>query len=168
MPLRRMMIALSLSIAAGLWAACSQSGDLNKACVLVTKDAGDPTGRTPADLLESQIPNTHTDFISFGSPDCDNLVCVRDANYPRGDAGDVAMGYCSAPCDPGVSAECQSFDGNNTGPNALTCRPLLLDTQTLHSICSQDAGACQEYFSNTSKPFFCARGGTPDGGADGG
>jgi hypothetical protein len=165
---------LSLAATAALVAAaagCTQKNDLDQPCTLVKKDAGDPTGRTAIPILEGEIPNTRTDFISFGSPDCDDLICVRDANFPRNaDAGAPALGYCSTPCDPGISGQCNSGDGNfdNNAQLALNCRPLLLDKQTLANICAQDAGACQQYFSNTRTPTFCARGAAPDGGADGG
>jgi hypothetical protein len=164
----RLRLFLSLTVLAiiAVAQACADAGDLNSLCELVTKDAGDPTGRTPAPLLLSEIPTTQTDFISFGSPDCDELICVRDYQYVQDGGAPYAYGYCSAPCTPGAANQCQSYDSSlDANPQTkLNCRPLLLDSQTLAAICSDDAGACQEYFSNTRSPYFCARGQTPDGG----
>lgn len=174
---------LGVGFVVGVLASCSTGGDLNQPCELVK--AGPDGGAAP--ILESELPTSHTDFISFGSPDCDDLLCVRDADYPRDtDGGAVAYGYCSTPCTPGASDQCQSFDSsldqnksqcgspadckveaqclNGLCQTQLNCRALLLDAQTLAAICANDAGACQMYFNGVSEPYFCARGTTPDGG----
>jgi hypothetical protein len=158
-------LLISILLAAAM-AACSSRGDLNTTCEMVKRDAGDPNGLTATPLLLSDIPNTRTDFISFGSPDCDDRICVRDFQYVQDGGAPFAFGYCSSPCTPGAPNQCPSYDGSlDNGPNKLNCRALLLDAQTLAAICGEDGGAeCTQYFSNTRSPYFCARGNTPDGG----
>ena len=159
----RLFIYSGLGLLVAGLAGCPPQTDLNQPCTLVKSSADG--GAVP--LLNNEIPNTHTDFISFGSTDCDNLVCVRDADLPRdGGPNDIAYGYCSQPCNPNGSSPCPSYDPNLdlNASTKLNCRPLLLDEQTLAAICNTDAGACQEFFANTNSPYFCARGQTPDGG----
>jgi hypothetical protein len=174
---------LSFGFVLGCLVSCDTGGDLNQPCELVK--SGPDGGAVP--LTEGELPTSHTDFISFGSPDCDALLCVRDADYPRDADGGVAYGYCSVACTPGANSDqCQSYDSSLDSDKAacgspadckvtaqclnglcqtqLNCRALLLDATTLQAICANDAGACQELFNGQSEPFFCARGTTPDGG----
>lgn len=136
-----------------------------------------PDGGTRAVLIkESEIRvGAFKDFISFGSTDCENLTCVRDADFSRGDGGfdagtisgdagsdlTVATGYCSDKCLEG--SVCSSADPNddNDAKKRLNCRPLLLDSETLNNLCSQ--GRCLQ--GDLKSPYFCARGGlVPDSG----
>jgi hypothetical protein len=147
--------------------ACTQT-DLNQPCALV-KSAPNPDGGVPIAVpilkTDDVIRNSaNKDFISFGSPDCEDQVCVRDSAF-REDAGDttnVAHGYCSTYCAEGSSGTCQSFssafDQNPT--TKLTCRPLLLDSATLQAIKTADAGYYSMIFGMTTSPYFCARSGT--------
>ncbi len=163
--IRRLVFTLPCAAVALAAAGCPPRGDLNTTCELVKRDAGDPKGLAAIPLLLSDIPPTKTDFISFGSPDCDDRICVRDYQYQQDGGAPIAYGYCSSPCTPGAANQCLSYDASlDTGATKLNCRPLLLDDSTLAAICALDAGACQEFFSNTRSPYFCARGSTPDGG----
>ncbi len=79
----------------------------------------------------------------------------------------AAPGYCSHPCIEGQT--CQSNDSSldDSPLTRLSCRALLLDSDTLSAICSGDGGTadCVKYFGGNTTPFFCARGTTPDGGS---
>lgn len=156
--------ALFLGCILGL-AACPPGTDRNRPCQMPRRtDAG------IVFLTEREVrartgtaSNATRDFLAFGSLDCDDLLCVRDATYVT-DAGDndPATGYCSNPCDLG--APCPSYDQklDERGDTKLSCRALLLDEQTLEAI-NQDPAA-RSILNNVKSPFFCARGSTPDAG----
>ncbi|MHB8877110.1 MAG: adventurous gliding motility lipoprotein CglC [Myxococcaceae bacterium] len=105
------MLAGLLAVQAG----CA-STDEGLPCVLL----GGQDGGGAAVLLESEVPKGK-DVVSYGSPDCEERLCVRDARYlPEPGAPEaVAMGYCSRPCAP--STGCHS----RNGANPLTCRQLI-------------------------------------------
>lgn len=156
--------AMLLGCVTGLLA-CPPVGSLNRPCQMPRRtDAG------VVFLTEKEVrartgtaSNATRDFLAFGSLDCDDLLCVRDATFVT-DAGDndVAIGYCSNPCD--VGAPCPSFkkELDERGDTKLNCRALLLDEQTLEAI-NQDPAA-RKILNNVKSPFFCARGSVPDAG----
>lgn len=146
-------------------AACPPSGDLGKPCQMPRRTDAGTTFLTEREVRArtGTGANATRDFLAFGSLDCDDLLCVRDATFVS-DAGDdaVALGYCSKPCD--IGAACPSFnaDLDKRGDTRLNCRPLLLDEQTLETI-NQDPAA-RRILNNVRSPYFCARGSTPDAG----
>ncbi len=113
------------------------------------------------------------DFVSFGSTDCEDLICVRDSDFAAPDGGalnpkEVATGYCSRNCLVGAACPSSTAELDGNPRTRLTCRPLLLDTETLRAICNGSEGdraSCKTYLGNLTLPDFCARGGT---GADAG
>ena len=141
-----------------LFAACKISTDLGTPCFLVK--ANPDGGTTAVRLREGDLPDAGKDFIAFGATECEDLVCVRDSNYPRNsDPNANATGYCSRACVPtsGACPAANSSDDND--PNKkLNCRALLLDDQTIAAICTQDPAKCNQYFGGTRSPYFCARG----------
>jgi len=98
-------------------------------------------GVCPLTEAEAQaMTDRGIDLLSFGSTDCDDLTCVRDASFPKGvDATRPALGYCSRACSEGSSCA-TSLDKNLA--TDLRCRALHLEPA--------DAG---------NSPFYCARGG---------
>ena len=78
---------------------------------------------------------------------------------------DPAIGYCSHACAQGSTSGCtpQYQDLQNDPTQVMSCRPLVLDDDTIAEIC-KDPVKCQEYFNNSRSAFFCARGG--DGGTE--
>jgi hypothetical protein len=113
------------------------------------------------------------DFLSFGSVECEDLICVLDQNgvgelLAQATAnpdvlGDPATGYCSHACAQGSTTGCtpQYQDLQNQPGLIMSCRALVLDNDTIAEIC-KDPVKCQQYFNNSRSAFFCARGG--DGG----
>ncbi len=156
---RTLLVGLGMVVLA---AGCKAPTDLNKPCNLVKKgDGGAPYNITEGEVQE-RLKKHPLDFITFGSIDCEDLTCVRDANYPGGtDPNAFAQGYCSGVCNEG--SKCSSFDEkmDKDKTTALRCRPLLLDEATLSVLCNPNDPAtatnCQSV-GNTQKPFFCARG----------
>ena len=146
-------------------AAC-ETVDLNTPCTLVR---GLPDGGRAA-LLESDpiVKNSaNKDFISFGSVECEDKVCVRDSAFsPDGGSDGPARGYCSRACVANSSVGCPSATGQlDSDPKTkLSCRALILDEATLAAIKAARPADYQRIFGMTTSPFFCARGGPTDGG----
>ncbi len=138
--------------------ACEQT-DLNTPCTLVKAN---PNGGPAIPLLKSDpiIKNSaNKDFISFGSTQCEDKVCVRDSAYVEVDDGGFAEGYCSRSCVANSSVGCQSATAalDQDPKTSLSCRPLILDESTLAAIKAKDPAAYQRIFGMTTSPFFCAR-----------
>ncbi len=152
---------------------CKTPTDLGAVCRMVKRN---PDGGRALPIREGEIKaGANKDFISFGASDCDNLTCVRDSEFARGDGGrldgglddddggtlgPIALGYCSDKCLQGST--CSSADPNddNDAKKRLNCRALLLDNETLNALCG--AGQCLP--GNIKSPYFCARGQIPDAG----
>ena len=112
------------------------------------------------------------DFLSFGSVECEDLICVLDQNgvarlLAQATANpavlaDPATGYCSHACAQGSTGGCtpQYQDLQNDPALVMACRALVLDNDTIAEIC-KDPVKCQQYFNNSRSAYFCARG---DGG----
>lgn len=112
------------------------------------------------------------DFLSFGSVECEDLICVLDqeavarvlaqATANPAVLADPATGYCSHACAQGSTSGCtpQYQDLQNDPTLVMSCRALVLDDDTIAEIC-KDPVKCQQYFNNSRSAFFCARG---DGG----
>jgi hypothetical protein len=145
---------------------CPDGTDLGKQCYLVKKDPTDSTGQKPIRIKESEI-TPGKDFVSLGAAECDNLICVRDADQVKGAAGDDAKGYCSGHCLQTSTAACPSYDSAQDKDPVLrlSCRPLILDEATLAAICQSDPDTCKRYFGDTKTSYFCARGASADAGS---
>ncbi|GMU58380.1 MAG: adventurous gliding motility lipoprotein CglD [Myxococcales bacterium] len=154
----RLTIAAALFAGALLVTGCKPATDLNTPCRLVKRN---PDGGAPLPIPEKDVAarvDANKDFLSFGTVECEDLVCVRDTGF-KSDAGpdDPAFGYCSRSCAEGSS--CPSQDSSlDDGPNRLRCRALLLDAETLAELTRQGLNP-----GNVRDPYFCARGG--DGGS---
>ena len=158
MPVRRSLVATLLLGVPLFFNACRVATDLGLPCQLVKKNPDGGTTSVP--ILESDLPGGNKDFISFGATECEDLVCVRDANVPRtGVPGAAALGYCSRACVPNASGGCPAANkSDDSNPDKrLTCRALLLDEATLGAICTNDPSTCQK-IGDTRSPYFCARG----------
>jgi hypothetical protein len=153
-------------------AGCKASSQLGEECALVKRDPNVDGGRLF--ITNSEIKaGAMKDFISFGSIDCDDLICVRDSDYAPADGGalnptETAKGYCSRSCIVGDPCPSSSAEQDSNPRTRLTCRPLLLDAETLRALCNgseEDRAKCKAYFGSTTSPDFCARGGfRPDAG----
>jgi hypothetical protein len=154
---RLLFVAAALGVLA---MGCKPATDLNQPCTLVKRnpDGGRPLSITEAEVRNAQGGTSSTkDFISVGSVECEDLICVRDSNFKSTATDtDPASGYCSRACAQGST--CPSFDETlDKGPDALRCRALLLSAETLAAI-SGDAG-----LPGIRDTYFCARG-SADGG----
>jgi hypothetical protein len=145
-----------VSSAALLISACKPPTDLGNDCRMVKRN---PDGGRALGIKEGELKSAaNKDFISFGSTDCENLTCVRDAEFLRdGGSLDVdagAFGYCSDKCDEGSTCPSGNPNDDNDAKRRLNCRALLLDPETLSALCA--AGQCLP--GDVRSPFFCARG----------
>lgn len=160
LPARSLAAPFLVSLALGAMVAvgCRPATDLNTPCRLVKRN---PDGGSPLPILEKEIADAlgaNKDFLSFGTVECEDFICVRDNGF-QSDAGpdDPAFGYCSRACSAGST--CPSQDSSlDESPSRLSCRALLLDAETLKQLADKGLNP-----GNVREPFFCARGG--DGGA---
>ncbi|NOK19212.1 adventurous gliding motility lipoprotein CglC [Corallococcus carmarthensis] len=158
--------ALFLS-AALMLGGCDVKTELGKPCTLVRKataEEQETQGRKFVEIHEKDIA-ADQDFISFGSLDCEDLVCVRDDQSPRSENPEAfAQGYCSKECVQGTTTGCtitRTVDDVEEGlKDRMTCRPLLLDQDTLDAIKVADEGFYRRTFGENNSPYFCA-GATP-------
>jgi hypothetical protein len=153
--------------AALLCGGCEVPSDTGKPCVLVKKDPTDPTGQgavpvAPSDILFNQ------DFISFGSVECENLVCVRSAGTEVQTAGEgeaiTVLGYCSEACNLTSTTDCSVThpDTATDVKSSMGCRALLLDEIALADLKKNDPATYESIFGRNESPNFCASG-TPQG-----
>ena len=81
-----MSARLALLVGAALLSGgCKVTSDIGKPCVLVrkaTQAEKDADGCRYQEILEGEL-QAGQDFISFGSVECEDLVCVRDADFHR-------------------------------------------------------------------------------------
>lgn len=147
---------------------CSVSSEIGKSCKLVRKATPEELAagsEKTVDLLEGEIADQQ-DFISFGSPLCEDLICVRDQDFPRARNPDgtlavdaVAFGYCSKPCVSGAANACKVSDTSDVEPNLpgrMSCRSLLLDEETLNALRAADEAFYRNTFGVNDSPYFCA------------
>jgi hypothetical protein len=135
---------------------CKVTTDIGKPCLLVKKGAsGVAAPVTRDDLKEGQ------DFISFGSLDCEDLVCVKDADMPVESAENGQIkGYCSKACvaDPLINV-CEVTDADvheSVKTRGMSCRPLLLDQLALDELRRTDPATYRATFGDNNSPYFCA------------
>ena len=155
-----MAVRLSLLVLFAV-AGCKASSQLGEECTLVKRD---PSDGGSLFLTNGELPaGAGKDFISFGSTECDDLICVRDWDYAPLDGGGLnpnepAKGYCSRSCLIGSPCPASSAELDASPRTRLTCRSLLLDVATLGSSKVTALGT----FTSSD---FCARGAA---GADAG
>ncbi len=166
--LRARLVLVVAAVALSMMA-CNADTDLGKPdChLLKALPDGGPTNVIVAELSAGK------DFLSFGSVECEDLICVLDqdgvasvlaqATANPAVLADPATGYCSHACAQGSAGGCtpQYQDYQNDPRQVMSCRALVLDNDTIAEIC-KDPVKCQQYFNNSRSAFFCARGG--DGG----
>ena len=106
--------------ALGLALAGCEPSDEGRTCTLLKAREG---GGAVA-LRESELP-AGKDIVSYGSADCQEWLCVRDAHYRPAPGATDALGYCSRACAPATG--CRSIDPERP----LTCRQLIADGEFL-------------------------------------
>ncbi|WP_063640986.1 adventurous gliding motility lipoprotein CglC [Stigmatella aurantiaca] len=150
----RLAVLLSAAL---LSSACEITTQLGQECLLIKQDPNNP-GESTAILEREILPGQ--DFISFGVTDCEDLVCVRDANFaadPNPDA--QAKGYCSQDCVEGSGKSGCSVTDTSVAENIrnrITCRSLLLDQASLERLRQEDPVAYRRTFGENNSPYFCA------------
>ncbi|WP_224245962.1 adventurous gliding motility lipoprotein CglC [Hyalangium gracile] len=153
----RLAVILSAALLAS---GCEVTTELGKPCVLVKKPTAEEEaqGIRSKPVLESEIAPKQ-DFISFGATDCEDLICVRDADYPRNsNPNEVAMGYCSQECVEGEDGDCEVTDSSvdEALSSRIVCRSLLLDQTSLEDLKRADPVTYRRTFGETNSPYFCA------------
>lgn len=128
--------------------ACPPKTDYGQTCKM-TKPNPDGTTST---IQVSELTNSGFDYVALGSPECDDLVCLRSANACTGDvncapgtctdakcgdqysdpADGSAVGYCTRGCLEDSDCE-PDFDGKKT----LKCQQLLMSEEQLTKLKAQ-------------------------------
>jgi hypothetical protein len=130
-------LALLLMSAVLLSSGCEVPSELGKPCVLV-KGSQSGQGSEPVTLSDLQPGQ---DFISFGSLDCEDLICVLDGKSERVTTNDGRVqGYCSKACVPTQANSCTITDPSVSADlrGRMACRALLLDQQALDELRRRD------------------------------
>ena len=146
--------------AAFLLGGCQVVTELGKPCALVrraTEEEFKATGERAALLKEREL-TPGQDFISFGSLDCEEQICVRDAAVPAGSNPEaVAQGYCSRPCvEDSTACEVTNADVSDALRQRMTCRPMLLDDEALNRLKAADPETYRKTFGTYENSSFCA------------
>ena len=141
-----------------LFLGCSAPSELGQECRLVKRDLDGGRQYITNAEIES---GASKDFISLGSLDCEDLICVRSTGDARvGGPNESARGYCSKACNIGSACPSYSREVDSNPKTRLICRPLLLDAETLRALCNgseADRAKCQTYFGGATSSDFCAR-----------
>ena len=157
-----MSVRLALLMGAALLCGgCEIPADVGKPCVLVKRDTTDPKKSAPVVLADIQRDQ---DFISFGSLDCEDLLCVRNAGSPIQTTGEGTeqrvLGYCSKPCSSGAITDTCAVNHPEASAEitaGMSCRALLLDQQALNDLkVNSPAEYANTFGNNDASPFFCA------------
>jgi hypothetical protein len=166
----RLVILLSAALLA---TGCTVTTDLGKSCVLKKTETVMENGQQVTRVVSIKQAELATgqDYIAFGITECDDLICVRDADQPFEDEPSDpnqprldAVGYCSKACIEGSDASaCEVTDSSVSSElkSRMACRSLLLDTQTLERLRAEDPAKYRATFGETLSPFFCAGNLTP-------
>lgn len=134
---------------------CKVTSDIGKPCLLVKK--GTTSGSSDPVLEGDLTPGQ--DFISFGSLDCEDLVCVKDADMPTTTAPNGQVyGYCSKACVADTPNTCAvtDSDADPTVKDRMSCRALLLDQKALDDLRRSDPVTYRSTFGDNNSPYFCA------------
>ena len=132
------MVVLGTVVGAFSVSACAPKTDIGDPCSLKLLDGGP--------WLETSQTN---DIFIIGTPQCENLVCLR----PAGATSPPGQGICSNLCTPekagdpnSPSNDCSSRETN------LVCRKLALDQSFIDQILALDGGAelLQKYLGSDS------------------
>ena len=153
--MKRLICSLCLAFAATLLPGCPVTGDIGYPCRFVKQDGGI--------VMESEL-RPGQDLIAFGSVECEDFVCVRNRFAPS--TGSEALGTCSARCLPTNPDDCKGLSPEaNTSQGPFTCRPLVLDSETLAVLCNDlNSPKCHVVGGNLTA-YYCAQGAAPpDGG----
>lgn len=139
---------------------CRPYTDLGVTCLLVKgqDEAGNLVYITNAEIVKG------LEYISHGG-ECDNFVCVRDADMPiGGEPDEPASGYCSNNCIPQAADGCIPENPAHEDPESdafLSCREISLDPELLAYFRDNDPEQFRRLFGETTTPFYCARGDGP-------
>lgn len=153
------IIFLFATLFVSLTTACSDSNDLGVSCKLQKKDANnnliDITEKEAREALAGSDKGDKgstllRDLVALGIPECEDLVCVRDAGFDPGSVADTAAarGYCSMECTSEGSA-CKASGSKDK----YVCRQLMLDPETLERACESNPAYC----TNRKSTRFCVR-----------
>jgi hypothetical protein len=147
--------------AALLATACNPPKDYGNLCRLTKASAGGDGG-VDYILKDDAAVKPGYDFLANGDPDCEDLVCLRQAGKDYGTADGApfadgklyAHGECSTPCT--ADADC------GEPARGLTCTKLGFDQAFLDNLKRTDPATYNQYFGDVASAYFCTDPGLPD------
>lgn len=142
----------------GLASSCRVPSDLGAPCTLMRPSDAGLVAVTEGEI-QRRLATHAFDVLTFGAVECEELVCVREAESPAGASPDSpARGHCSRECRPGVACRTGNEAIDAVPERALGCRALLLDEATLNALSRVDAGIVPIAAAGAREPYFCAAG----------
>jgi len=159
------LVGVVMACSLGVWA-CNPPVDYGNSCRLTRPQFPDGGGIEFIKSGDSAI-DSRFDFLSNGDPDCEDLVCIRQAgkDYTAQETDGNAHGECST--------NCLSDDDCGDQAKGLKCTQLAFDQEFLQNLCATDPVTCHEYFGDSTSALYCTDPNLPDsngggGGGDGG
>jgi hypothetical protein len=143
--------------------ACNVPTDLNNPCRLSKPDPNNDGGlifimTTDPIVVGTNGTSTFSqfDFISSGDSDCENLVCIREANPAMGFYDDTD-GYEHGRCSNNCIVDQGNSHSSNCGEaeKGLICRQLALDQSFIDAYCNSDPAGCQCIFGTDTSATYC-------------
>jgi len=150
---RSRVVLLAVALVAAL-AACQPPLDYGTPCRL-THAFADGGGISFVAAGDTSI-DPRFDFLANGDPDCEDLVCIRQAgkDYSKIDTDGNAHGECSTPCIE--DADC------GDPAKGLQCHQLAFDQAFLNQLCTQDPATCHQAFGDSASATYCTDPNLPD------
>lgn len=145
---------LGVLAGAAMLVACNPPSDIGNPCRLTR--AADDGGVDFIPVGDSAI-DPRFDFLANGDPDCENLVCVRQAgkDYSAQESGDnLARGLCSNSCIDATDCGDQS--------RGMVCQQLAFDQAFLDNLKNSDPATYQQYFGDSASSTYCIDPTLPD------
>ncbi|MBS2029150.1 MAG: adventurous gliding motility lipoprotein CglC [Deltaproteobacteria bacterium] len=139
----------------GIWG-CNPPVDYGNTCRLTRPAFPDGGGIEFIKSGDDAVKNSAFDFLSNGDPDCEDLVCIRQAgkDYSAQETDGNAHGECST--------DCLSDDDCGDPAKGLKCTQLAFDQTFLQNLCSTDPATCREFFGDSPNALYCTDPNLPD------
>jgi hypothetical protein len=131
-----------------LLAACNPPVDYGQPCQLIRPAFPDGGGIAFIPVGDPEI-DPRFDFLSNGDPDCEDLVCIRQAgkDYSAMEGNGNAHGECSTACIGDSDCGDASL--------GLTCSQLAFDQEFLDQLRTQDPATYAEFFGDSASAHYC-------------
>ncbi len=139
--------ALLLAVVVVALGACTPKTDLGQVCTMTKPCTGGICPMAAADLANA----TTVDYMSLGSTECDDLVCVRTASEDPVPA--TPSGLCTRSC---INDDDCMYDANGN-KGTFKCDQLLLSATFLEALKENDPETFDRVFGSSVSARYCIR-----------